>query len=96
MAAMHVAMTSDGADTLLRVKAVPGARQDAVAGMLGDRVKVRVSQPAEGGKANAAICRLVAGATGCRVTVERGHASPLKTLRVRGGSPVAVASALGL
>ena len=36
----------------VRVKAVPGARQNAVTGTLGDRLKIRVSAPPEGGKAN--------------------------------------------
>ncbi|MHC5004896.1 MAG: DUF167 domain-containing protein, partial [Planctomycetota bacterium] len=75
----------DGPDVLVRVKAVPGASRDAIAGVLGDRLKVRVGAPPEGGKANKAICALVAAAVGLRprqVTVESGHASPEKLLRI--------------
>lgn len=69
----------------IKVKAVPGASRDAIAGMLGDRIKVRVSAPPEGGKANAAICALIAKALGVRageVEIVDGHTSPLKTVRV--------------
>jgi uncharacterized protein (TIGR00251 family) len=76
---------------LLNVKVVPGARRDEVAGWLGSgdeaRLKVRVSAPPEGGRANAAVCALVAGALGLdasRVSVVRGASSPQKTLRVEG------------
>ncbi|MDP7028862.1 MAG: DUF167 family protein [Phycisphaerales bacterium] len=96
MTAVNAAMTSDGPDTMLRVKVVPGARRDAVAGMLGDRLKIRVTAPPEAGKANAAVCRLVTAATDRAATVVRGHAHPHKTVRVSGMSPEAVASALGL
>lgn len=72
---------------LIAVKAVPGAKRDEIAGRLGERLKVRVSAPPEGGKANKAICGLLAEALNVRprdVEVVRGHTSPEKTLRVVG------------
>lgn len=75
---------SDGA-WLVRVKAVPGSSRNAIAGILGDRLKVRTSAPPEGGKANAAICKLLAdrlGAPSQKVRITRGAASPNKTLRI--------------
>ena len=78
---------ADGDDVLIRIKAVPGASRDEIAGAVGDRLKVRVSAAPEGGKANKAICRLVAAALGAKsrqVTIERGRTSPEKTLRVTG------------
>lgn len=83
---------------LLFIKAVPGARRDEIAGPLGDRLKVRVSAPAEDGRANKAICALLAAAVGVRagaVAVVRGHTSPEKSLRIRGRTADAAASALG-
>lgn len=77
----------DGANVLVRIKAVPGASRDEIAGVVGDRLKVRVSAPPEGGKANKAICRVVARALGVRasaVRVEAGASHPEKTLRVAG------------
>lgn len=83
---------------LLSVKAVPGARRDEVAGLLGDRLKVRVSQPPEDGKANAAICELLARELGVKrgaVSVVRGVASPEKVVRVQGVSAEMVRSRWG-
>lgn len=83
--------TNEGAGTsagcLLRVKVVPGARKEGIAGTLGDRIKIRVSAPPEDGKANLAVCRVVAEALGIRarqVCVESGHTNPEKTLRIEG------------
>jgi uncharacterized protein YggU (UPF0235/DUF167 family) len=70
-----------------------------MAGVLGDRIKVRVSAPAEGGKANEAIRRVVAGAVGVRasqVEIESGHGHAEKTVLVRGVSGSAVCAALGV
>ncbi len=72
---------------LLAVKVVPGAKRDAVAGRLGDRLKVRVAAPPEGGRANRAVCELIARELGLRasaVEVVSGHASAEKTVLVRG------------
>jgi uncharacterized protein (TIGR00251 family) len=88
----------DGDDVLIRIKAVPGASRDEIAGAVGDRLKVRVSAPPQAGRANAAICRLVAAALGVkarRVTVERGHAGAEKVLRVAGCDAGFVRAALG-
>ena len=78
--------TADGATTLLRVKAVPGASRDTIAGTLGDRLKIRVAAPPEGGKANQAILQLLAKALGLDASsldLTHGHASPMKTVRAR-------------
>ena len=71
----------------LKVKVVPGASRDEIAGWLGDALKVRVSAPPEKGKANAAVCALLAkqlrlskGA----VTVVQGHGSAHKRLQIEG------------
>ncbi|MEZ6242687.1 MAG: DUF167 domain-containing protein [Phycisphaerales bacterium] len=78
---------------LIDLKVVPGAKRDEVVGVLklpgGDRLKVRVSAPPEGGKANKAVCRLIAGTLGVRaaaVVVVAGQTNPEKTVRVEGSS----------
>ncbi len=81
-------MVPDGSSTLIRVKAVPGASRDAIAGPLGDRLKIRVAAPPEGGRANESIAGILAGALGVQrsaIALETGHASPLKVFRV--GAP---------
>ncbi|MFP6608142.1 MAG: DUF167 domain-containing protein, partial [Myxococcota bacterium] len=48
----------------MRVKVVPGSSRDAIAGWLGEALKVRVRAPAERGKANASVEKIVADALG--------------------------------
>ena len=79
------------------VKAVPGASRDQVAGTLGDRLKVRVSAPAEGGRANKAICETIAKALRIKpkqVMIESGHTNPEKIVRIEGASTESVRGAL--
>jgi uncharacterized protein (TIGR00251 family) len=76
-----------GTGVLIAIKAVPGARRDEIVGRLGDRLKVRVSAPPEGGKANRAIRALLAAELNLReqdVQVVRGQSSPEKTVLVLG------------
>jgi uncharacterized protein len=71
----------------IALKVVPGSRRDQIVGPLGDRLKVKVSAPPEDGKANRAVCRLLAEALGVSerdVEVVAGHASPEKIVRVMG------------
>ncbi len=71
----------------MRVKVVPGASRSKVVGMLGDRLKLAVAEPPEGGKANKAVCRLIAEALGVPardVVVSVGISNPQKTLVVTG------------
>jgi len=94
---MPIARDHEGA-ALVSIKAVPGARRDEIVGPLGDRLKVRVSAPPEGGKANRAIRELLAGELGVKpaaVSVVRGHGSAEKTVRVEGVSAAAINSRWG-
>lgn len=80
--------------TDLRIKAVPGASRDAVAGMLGDRLKIRVAAPPEGGKANKAIVALLARELGLKpaqVEIVAGLTNPEKTVRLTGADPAKLA-----
>ncbi len=87
-------LSQDGADLLVRVKAVPGASRSNIAGPLGDRLKVRVAAPPEGGKANAAICELLAAAIGVparTASVASGPARAEKIVRLQGAAGLASA-----
>jgi uncharacterized protein (TIGR00251 family) len=91
--------TSAKARARISVKAVPGASRDQIVGPLGDRLKIKVAAPPEGGKANAAIGALIAGALGLRprqVEVVAGHASAEKVVEVRGLPEAQVRERLGL
>ena len=71
----------------LSVKVVPGASRDAVAGWLGDALKVRVRAPAERGKANAAVEKTLAAALDLpeeATTIVAGRTSPRKTMEIVG------------
>ena len=60
---------------------------------------VRVTAPPVDGKANDALCRLIAkkaGVAPSKVTVLRGHTGRDKTLRVDGVDRAALRAALGL
>ena len=84
---MTLTIASDGSDgVVFGVKAVPGASCDAIAGVLGERLKVRVSAPPEGGKANKAICALIAAHVGRKprdVEIVAGQTSSEKQVRIR-------------
>jgi uncharacterized protein len=76
-----------GAAIKLQVKAIPGSSRNCVAGWLGDALKVRVTAPAERGKANAAIEAVVAEALGissASARVVAGKTSPRKVVEITG------------
>ena len=90
-------MEQSGPDVILWIKAVPGASRDQISGVLGDRLKIRVAAPPEGGRANDAICRLLAGKFRIRprqVTIETGATSAEKTVRIASVSLDAVRAVL--
>ena len=73
----------------LAIKVVPGASRTEVAGPLGDRLKVRIAAPAEGGKANRALVSALSEWLGVRdVEIVAGHSSAEKTVRVSGLSTI--------
>ena len=72
---------------LLPVKVVPNAPRTAVAGLLGEALKVRVQAPPVAGRANAALCAGLAerlGLPGAAVSVARGTTSSRKLVRIEG------------
>ncbi len=94
---MSEIVSASGGGVLIRVKAVPGARRDEIVGPLADRLKVRVSAPPEGGKANKAICELIARKLGAKprdVCVVQGKSSAEKTIEAIGVSEAGAREAL--
>lgn len=71
----------------LRVKVVPGASRDQIAGLLGDRLKIRTATAPEGGKANKAVAGLIAkwaGISPREVEQIAGPTNPEKTFLLHG------------
>jgi uncharacterized protein (TIGR00251 family) len=74
----------------LRVRVTPRAGRNEIAGEREGVLLMRVTAPPEGGKANAAACKLIAKAlrvAPSRVTVARGAGAREKVLRVEGLDP---------
>jgi uncharacterized protein (TIGR00251 family) len=79
------------------VRLQPRARRDEVVGERAGAVVIRVTAPPVDGRANDALCRLIAKAAGVapsRVGVVRGQASRDKLVRVEGVDDAALRSAL--
>jgi uncharacterized protein (TIGR00251 family) len=81
----------DGADLLLDVRVQPRATRSEIAGLHGERLRIRLQAPPVDGKANAALVDFVARAFGLprnRVTIEHGLTGRDKRLRLHGAPPV--------
>jgi uncharacterized protein len=79
----------------LRVSA--NAKRSAVVGPYGDGWKVRVAAPAEGGRANAEIVRLLADVLALspqQVRIVAGASSPNKVVEIDGLAPGSVSRRL--
>ncbi len=71
----------------ITVRATPRSGRDFIEAGAGGVFLVRVTAPPDDGKANAAVCRVVAEALQVpksAVTVVRGHTARVKTLEVAG------------
>ena len=74
----------------LRLRVAPGATRAGVVGRHGDAWKVRVAAPAEGGRANDAVVRLLAEACSLprtAVTLVSGHGARDKIVELAGVEP---------
>jgi hypothetical protein len=69
----------------LTIRVQPGASRAAVVGPHGDALKVKVTAPANDGKANAELVRFLAGELGVpvrAVEIVRGHRNRSKVVEV--------------
>ena len=81
------------------VKVVPSASANEIVGKFGGRVKIRITAPPEGGKANKAICTLLASELQLakhNVSVVAGMSNPNKTVSALGVSVGTAMHRLGL
>jgi uncharacterized protein (TIGR00251 family) len=78
----------------VRVHVVPGASASEVKGRYGDAIKIRVSAPPEGGRANRAVVDLLERTVGGTAEIVKGRTSSAKTVLIRGVDSGAVVEAL--
>jgi uncharacterized protein (TIGR00251 family) len=83
----------------LTIRLTPRAAQEAVDPRPDGVLAVRVTAPPIDGRANEALCRLIAkraGVAPSRVSVVRGHRGRDKVVRIEGAEPAVVRERLGL
>jgi uncharacterized protein YggU (UPF0235/DUF167 family) len=83
----------------LTIRLTPRAAQEAVDPRPDGVLAVRVTAPPVDGRANDALCRLIArraGVAPSRVSVVRGHRGRDKVVRIVGAEPALVRERLGL
>ncbi|MEE9254404.1 MAG: DUF167 family protein [Pseudomonadales bacterium] len=81
----HPGVEHKGNDLYIHCHVQPNARSNAIAGLHGRRLKIRIAAPAIDGRANEALIRFVADLFGlpkARVRLERGRRSRDKVVRV--------------
>lgn len=82
-----IELSEHGGGTVFRVRVQAGAIRSRIQGEYGGAVKVSVVEAPERGKANRAVCDLLAGALGVtrgQVAIAAGETSRDKTVRVTG------------
>lgn len=85
-------------EAFISLRVTPRASQDEVGPWRGERLEVRTTAPPVDGRANEAICRLLAAALGVassRVMMVRGMRGREKSVRVVGVSTAEVLRRLG-
>ena len=94
-----LAPAADADGTLLAVRVTARASRERLAGERAGRLLVHVTAPPLDGRANAAICRLLAKSLGVstgRVRIVSGERARDKLVRVDGLTPAATAQRLGV
>jgi uncharacterized protein (TIGR00251 family) len=82
----------------LKVKVIPGASRDEVAGTMGNAVKIKLRAPPVEGRANEALVEFLAEHLDLprrAISIKRGGTSHLKLLRIDGLDLVTIRSLLG-
>jgi uncharacterized protein (TIGR00251 family) len=85
-------------DAQIMVRLQARARRDELVGIRDGVLRARVSAPPVDGRANRALCRLIArraGVAPSKVTIVRGGRSRDKLIRVEGIDPAALHDVLG-
>ena len=78
----------------VRIRVVPGASRTELKGRYGDLIKIRVSAPAEGGRANRAVVDLLEELVGGSAEIVKGLSAQSKMVLIRGVDRASVAEVL--
>ncbi len=89
-----VRQTTDG--VIIDVWVVPGASNTELAGRYGDKVKIRVAAPPDGGRANKEVMRLLKKLLGDEVGMVKGMTRRHKVFQVASSDVETVRRKLGL
>lgn len=84
-----IELTETAKGVLFPVKALPGSRRNEIRGVHDGRLKISVTQIAEGGKANKAILKYLAQRLGVRrsqIRLIQGELTPVKVFAIDGVS----------
>jgi uncharacterized protein (TIGR00251 family) len=84
---MNLKIIQENSGATFAVKVVPGSSKNAIAGLLGDTLKVNIAAPPEKGKANRQLLKLLAHATQkpkSDLTIKTGAHQPRKEIHVAG------------
>jgi uncharacterized protein (TIGR00251 family) len=93
------AILENAEGVVFTAKIVPGSSRTAVAGILGDMIKIRVAAAPEKGKANECLIAYLAKELDVKknaVEILSGHTNPVKQVRIAGISAGALLDGLGL
>jgi uncharacterized protein (TIGR00251 family) len=89
-------LTPIGDGVAISVWVVPGSSRSAIDGRHGNRLKIRVTSPPEGGKANDEVARLLSDVLGASVTIRSGMRGRSKVFQVSKADFDTVRRKLGL
>jgi uncharacterized protein (TIGR00251 family) len=94
---VEAVIQKQGNSIILHVLLQPKASEDRVVGFHGQALKVKVTAPPTGGKANQRLMELLAEGLSIgqsNIEIIRGHTSRRKVLRIRNVSPLQIRDAL--
>ncbi len=83
----NLKVTKTDAGVVFGVKVVPASSRTALAGVLGDLLKVKVAAPPEKGKANKCLIEFLAKQLGVKknqISIVAGQTNPVKMVQVTG------------
>ena len=72
---------------VFEIKVIPGSSKTAVSGLLGEKIKIKISAAAEKGKANKCLIELLSKQLGVKknaIRIISGQTSPVKQVQVQG------------